>query len=166
MTRKLILILALFGHSALARPIERTLNQDERIPIPSLGISIRVPKNTQIIAPDQKEAVNYIFPWFITPLGEIELAKAAPQPKGSLKERIVSSTSQSETRGIHTRQIEAPIEIGGITFIPAKCEGTKGFKIKRYYFLTPNGELAYIHVVDSNDIESLESTIIKTIQKS
>ncbi len=163
----ILIVLLAFTHSLLARPVERVLTQAERISLPKLGISITVPANTQIIGPaDQGEAVNYVFPWFQLPSGKIELAIDPCQPVGSLKERVEANRQGISKSVIQIIHADEPIEAGGLTLIRADCEGIRGFKIVRYYFLTPNGKLAFMHLSGAKDLNSFQFIIIKAIQKS
>ncbi len=162
----ILVVLGVLAHSLPARPVERVLTQEERISIPSLGISITLPPDTQIIGPDRSEAANYVFPWFHLPSGKIELATDPRQTTGSLKDRVEANRQSASKSGIEIIHADEPTMAGGLTLLRADCAGSNGYKIVRYYFLTPKGELAFIHLHGTKDLNLLQSTIIKTIQKS
>jgi len=166
--RSLIIALtfaALSFSSATARPVIGHASGD-RVVYSKLGVSIDAPKGTTLLGPENtNEPVNYIWPWLKTPFGIIEIA-TAPNAKGKLfTDKLDAHLKSARLKDtFHVTEI-TPMEIDGLPIYRVALEGEAGFKVIRFYFLSGDRKLAFLHLHSWSDQDALES-VAKSIQKT
>ncbi len=147
------------------RPILKTLSEKEALPYPNLGISITAPANTQLIgAHAAPEPENYLFPWLKTPLGRVEIAFASPissSQQGTLEKMFAQAHQHLLKRGTMILPVGTSESktIGTIPMIRQQYEGKWHFQIVRYYFVAPDGRLAFLHLCVTEDMNDLERLV-------
>lgn len=140
-----------------ARP-EVGVTDGERIEFPELGISIQPPKGSTLLGPsDRQEPANYRWPWLRTPVGAIDVA-VEPSIKGS---SFVASmkqwTERARENGRFTVTSYTPMLISGMEVARVEIEFKEsGYPVVRYFFATPDGTIAFLHLHGWSDKKALE----------
>jgi hypothetical protein len=129
------------------------------------------PANTLLIgAHETHEAENYVFPWLITPLGRIDIAFASAinsSQQGGTLEKLFAAQQHRVTSGTMILSVGQPETktIADIPMIRQSYEGKRHFQIVRYYFVTPDGRLAFLHLCGSKNMNALEGLVTEKLTR-
>ncbi|HEX8373397.1 MAG TPA: hypothetical protein VF585_11490 [Chthoniobacterales bacterium] len=150
-----------------ARPVVKTLEQEERVPVSQLGISLILPEKSTLIGTGVSEATNYIFPWFKTPFGSVDIAFADAVAKASLNEMVAEFDAKMRKRGSGIVAVdEGRSEVlQGIPVVRISCLGDNRYRIVRYFLLSSDGRLGFLHLHGANDLNELEKVVRRTIKR-
>ena len=164
-----LLCISIIASAEVARPILKRLAQPELVPYPAFGFELLLPTNTELVGKRiDQDADNYVFPWIRTQYWNVDFAYEYHQPKGSLDDRVLRVVTDMAKRQTPIRahgKIEGRT-FGGIRFDRVPCEGSRGYKIMRYYFITPDDQLAYFHVHGTDEFDAFETMFYRTIKKT
>lgn len=176
-----LLCASTFSRAEDARPILKTLDQPELVSYPEFGFAMVIPAGSKLIGKRAtKEPGNYVFPWIRSQYWGIDFAFEPFQSKGTLSDRVlkmVNDMARREKKIWRFGKMEG-CEYGGIQFVQVPCmksedwypamryEDNGGFKIVRYYFITPDDKLAFIHAHSTGSLDDFPAMLSKSIFRS
>ena len=143
----------------------KTLLSSEKVGYPLLAISINAPAGTELLEGRQGvEPINYVFPWLRMPDGSVDLAFESSRGSHlTVNNQVTQSLKRLNEQGISQTGVSKQLKVAGIPMIRVPLEGRHHYPIVRYYFLTSQGKLAYLHLHSSSNFQKLEDLLRSSI---
>lgn len=133
--------------------------EGDKVEIKTLAITLQPPAGTTLYGPRaQNEHANYAFPWLRTPQGFIDLATVPNAEGNTLREKLASWTKlNKQSPQPWTVTSLVGIKHNGIAITRIGLYQKKDYPVVRYFFLTEDNTLAYLHLHGWQDLEKLEA---------